>query len=135
MSKYTPDQEPRTMITESQLADMLDRTYFQTKENALRFAFDLMGIKVVQDPKPPMTAVEEWIEERRAIQGSGVPFADRDSRAQFPRALDALNAVLELHVKETGGTPDGGVADVCSCGVSYWPCATVQAIEGAINHD
>ncbi|WP_167197993.1 hypothetical protein [Brevibacterium pigmentatum] len=56
-----------------------------------------------------------------------------DAHSMFPRALDALNAVLELHVKETGGTPDGGVADVCSCGVSYWPCPTVQAIEGAIN--
>lgn len=134
MSKYTPDQEPRTMITESQLADMLDRTYFQTKENALRFAFDLMGIKVVQDPKPPMTAVEEWIEERRAIQGSGVPFADRDSRAQFPRALDTLQAVLNLHQWRGYIDRDGTtvIEDCNECDTEY-PCPTIQAIEGAIN--
>ena len=56
-----------------------------------------------------------------------------DAHNTFPRALDALNAVLELHVKETGGTPTGDVADVCSCGMHYWPCPTVQAIEGAIS--
>lgn len=106
--------------------------------------------------------VKSWIEERRAIRSYTTEAWEHDrhedggnfwagggrsdfhltvddaafcvdAHRNFPSALDALNAVLELHVKETGGTPDGGVADVCSCGVSYWPCPTVQAIEGAIN--
>ena len=57
----------------------------------------------------------------------------RHITTSLPKALTAIRAVLELHVKETGGTPDGSVADVCSCGMHYWPCPTVQAIEGAIN--
>ena len=56
-----------------------------------------------------------------------------DAHNMFPRALDALNAVLELHIKETDGTPTGDAADVCSCGMHYWPCPTIRAIEGALN--
>ncbi|MGR6089000.1 hypothetical protein ACU4IU_00390 [Brevibacterium sp. CSND-B09] len=100
----------------------------------------------------------------------GLPDADGeafvDAHNMFPRALDALNAVLELHASdmlyenvdrcenyneyhvddfhtesEDGveicmGRPTG--VRVCrSCQADGepvdWPCATVQAIEGAIN--
>ena len=50
-----------------------------------------------------------------------------------PRALDALSKVIELHQRDEDG-------ECASCvtsrgeGVPY-PCETVQAIEGAINHD
>lgn len=75
--------------------------------------------------------VKAWIEERRVVIDGEVRWFTKLGDAH--KALDALNAVLELHVKETGGTPTGDVADVCSCGMHYWPCPTAQAIEGAIN--
>lgn len=55
-----------------------------------------------------------------------------DAHNMFPRALDALNAVLELHKT----MPDGNCV---SCtwfsdgNIVPHPCPTVQAIEGAIN--
>lgn len=51
-----------------------------------------------------------------------------DAHNMFPRALGALKAVLGLHIKgyETAG------AHWCSECETKWPCATVQAIEGAI---
>lgn len=127
-----PDQAPVQTITESEFEDSFIRT--QPVET-VRKRLKAHGITVVQDPKPPMTAVEAWIEERRAIQGSGVPFADRDSRAQFSRALNALEAVIELH-KPLGyiGRDGETVWDECEhCHGSGWPCETVEAIEGAIN--
>ena len=45
-----------------------------------------------------------------------------------PRALDALNKVLELH------KPLGSPPDCTGCG-DIWPCETVEAIEGAISND
>lgn len=67
----------------------------------------------------------------------GLPDADGesivDAHNMFPAALSAIEAVLELHTKETGGTPDGSVADVCSCGMSYYPCPTVRALKGVID--
>ena len=57
----------------------------------------------------------------------------RHITTSLPKALTAIRAVLELHVKETGGTPTGDAADVCSCGMRYWPYPTIRAIEGAIN--
>lgn len=129
------------MITESQLADMLDRTYFQTKENALRFAFDLMGIKVVQDPKPPMTAVEEWIEERQAVLAHVLKHPHPDPAAEWAQAaLDALEAVLKVHTPIEVNHAFKGRTNVCEqCSedrlYALWPCETVEAIEGAINHE
>ena len=52
-----------------------------------------------------------------------------------PRALSALNKVLELH-KPLGyiGRDGETVWDECEhCYGSGWPCETVEAIEGAIN--
>lgn len=79
-----------------------------------------------------MSDVKSWIEERRSARnrhGSGV-----DAHDNFPRALDALEQVLELHQRKTAF--DGNL-DYCGICVesegAYWPCATVQAIEGAIN--
>ena len=60
-----------------------------------------------------------------------------DAHNMFPRALDALSAVIELH-KPLGyiGRDGETVWDECEhCYGSGWPCETVQAIEGAINHD
>ena len=58
-----------------------------------------------------------------------------DAHTNLPRALDALNAVLELHGLnlDFDGTP------YCKgCSIPYevtttWPCPTIQAIEGAID--
>ena len=52
-----------------------------------------------------------------------------DAHNMFPRALNALNAALELHVK---GYETAGVHWCSEC-ETKWPCPTVQAIEGAIN--
>ncbi|MFE1082462.1 hypothetical protein [Brevibacterium sediminis] len=84
--------------------------------------------------------VKSWIEERRAII-HGAREAIRPAEAidlgliDLPRALDALNAVLELH---------HGERDEYGCWTCRFcshiqqtkilhPCATVRAIEGAIN--
>lgn len=54
-----------------------------------------------------MTDVKSWVEERRAIhrnrhvKRSAWSEATRDWAVEFPRALDALNAVLELHCSAT----------------------------------
>src|SRR5699024_8341089 len=84
--------------------------------------------------EPTMTdSIKAWIEERlevqRAATGESKFEQTRDSVRMFPRALDALTTVLELHVKgyETAG------AHWCSECETKWPCPTVQAIEGAIN--
>ncbi|WP_181272809.1 hypothetical protein [Brevibacterium oceani] len=82
--------------------------------------------------------VKAWIEERRAIQASGVPFSDRDSRANFPRALTAIEAVLGVHRPDQNG--ECGECTVIHHGNWHvyhleYPCPTVRVIEGAINHD
>ena len=60
-----------------------------------------------------------------------------DAHTNLPRALDALNAVLELHEPISGfeGDPSHWECKVRSDdrGPKPWPCPTVQAIEGAIN--
>ena len=50
-----------------------------------------------------------------------------DAHNMFPRALDALNAVLRRHAPHVPG-----VIDICAeCDMS-WPCATVTVIESAL---
>lgn len=86
--------------------------------------------------------VKSWIEERRAII-HGAREAIRPAEAidlgliELPRALDALNAVLELHGPVETGVSDQywKEPDYCPTCSEYWPCATVRAIEGAINHE
>lgn len=60
-----------------------------------------------------------------------------DAHNMFPRALDALNRVLELHKPIDGfvGDPSHWECNVCGDdrGPKPYPCPTVQAIEGAIN--
>ena len=86
-------------------------------------------------------SIKSWIEERRDfhrnrwVERESWSEAVRDWHQNFPRALDALNAVLELH-KPLGyiGRDGETVWDECEhCYGSGWPCETVQAIEGAIN--
>ena len=95
-----------------------------------------------------MTNPKAWIEKRRAIHAEAKEYPavvpqsptwmnalkahgeyELDAKVNFPQALDALEQVLGLHVKgyETAG------AHWCSECEMTWPCATVQAIEGAIN--
>ena len=52
-----------------------------------------------------------------------------DAHNMFPRALNALSAALELHVK---GYETAGVHWCSEC-ETKWPCPTVRSIEGAIN--
>ena len=79
--------------------------------------------------------VKAWIEERRAARVPNSTLSVSDAHNNLPRALDALNAVLELH-KPLGyiGRDGETVWDECEhCHGSGWPCETVEAIEGAIN--
>lgn len=94
--------------------------------------------------------VKSWIEERRAIhtnrhvKRSAWSEATRDWAAEFPRALDALHAVLELH-KPVASLGFSQICMICmefdnpgesdSASFVQYPCPTVQAIEGAINHE
>lgn len=65
-----------------------------------------------------------------------------DAHNTFPRALDALSAVLELHKPfewSFGYEPIKSCRACAGFGAAQdnaeWPCATVQAIEGAINNE
>lgn len=100
--------------------------------------------------------VKSWIEERRAIQRDGrgctcqidwrYPCPEHspgnpvsqmvlaDSVREFPRALDALNAVLELH---HGERDEYGCWTCRFCShiqqtQILYPCATVRAVESAL---
>lgn len=75
-----------------------------------------------------------WIEERRAARVPNSTLSISDAHNNLPRALDALEAVLELH-KPKYLIRDGEwfPASCAVCEPWTWPCATVQAIEGAIN--
>ena len=77
--------------------------------------------------------VKSWIEERREVQraarGEDDAAAIVDAHNVLPRALNALEQVLELHVK---GYEAAGIHWCSEC-ETKWPCETVQAIEGAIN--
>ena len=91
--------------------------------------------------------VKSWIEERREVQRAarGESEFDQtlDSVRMFPRALTALEQVLELHKPEAFedaySMQSGFMCESCyDPGKNEWvewPCPTVQAIEGAINHD
>lgn len=82
-----------------------------------------------------LMAGEEAVVNGWGYDASGINVEDDDANYitdalnMFPRALNALSAALELHVKgyETAG------ASWCSECETKWPCSTVQAIEGAIN--
>lgn len=106
-----------------------------------------------------MTDAKSWIEERRAIRGKGTdvllrnPYelnreydlwgedaeAIADAHNMLPRALDALQAVLELHQPIDGLAYDSPPQECNVCaddrGPKPWPCPTLQAIEGALNND
>lgn len=69
--------------------------------------------------------VKAWIEERRAARVPNSTLSVSDAHNNLPRALNALNKVLELH------KPDSVFGDCLRCHEQY-PCPTVQAIEGAI---
>ena len=58
-----------------------------------------------------------------------------DAHNMFPRALNALQKVLELHGPVETGVSDQywKEPDYCPTCSEYWPCETAQAIEGAIN--
>lgn len=59
----------------------------------------------------------------------------RDEWTRLRRQRDTLQARIDkvraLHTCELGGTPTGEPADVCSCGVSYYPCPTIQCLDGS----
>lgn len=81
----------------------------------------------------------EVLAETRALK---VSHAITDAHNMFPRALDAIERVLELHkpfewsfgfetIRSCRACAEMGAEQDCA----RWPCATVQAIEGAINHE
>ena len=51
-----------------------------------------------------------------------------DARTRLPQALDALQAVLDLHKRNIYG---GCTHSACDSG-SAWPCPTVEAIQQAL---
>ena len=76
--------------------------------------------------------VKSWIEERQAVLAHVLKHPHPDPAAEWAQtALNALNAVLELHVK---GYEAAGIHWCSEC-ETKWPCETVQEIEGAINHE
>lgn len=102
--------------------------------------------------------LNEWIEERRAIQRDGrgctcqidwrYPCPEHspgnpvsqmvlaDSVREFPRALDAIERVMRVHwPDEFADAPGEYFCNECQRAQlnGEWPCMTVQAIEGAIN--
>lgn len=84
--------------------------------------------------------VKSWIEMRRTAVDSrkelGSGWTVDDAYAEFPRALNALEQVLELHQRKTAFDGELDYCGICveSEGAS-WPCSTAKAIEGAINHE
>ena len=61
-----------------------------------------------------------------------------DAHNMFPRALDAIEAVLKVHTPIEVNHAFKGRTNVCEqCSedrlYALWPCETVEAIEGAIN--
>ena len=98
-----------------------------------------------------MTDIQAWLDEARALadqatEGTWEAYADSDyqpagARTRLPQALDALQAVLEVHAPidalNTQYT-NGRIPHVCTgCGQddgswNYWPCPTVRAIQNAI---
>ena len=61
-----------------------------------------------------------------------------DAHNMFPRALDAIEAVLKVHTPIEVNHAFKGRTNVCEqCSedrlYALWPCETVEAIEGAFN--
>ena len=55
-----------------------------------------------------------------------------DAGGNFPVGLNALRAIVELHIEDVG-TPIDDPISVCDyCKVAY-PCPTIQAIEKELN--
>ena len=80
--------------------------------------------------------VKTWIEERRRIREHEPTMFERaDTEVAYPRALNALQAVLGLHRRAVDIFEPSEFCAACSTDqrTVEWPCATVQAIEGAIN--
>ena len=76
--------------------------------------------------------VKAWIEDRRTARVSNSTLSVSDAHNNLPRALDALNAVLEEHKPMPNSSSALFPTPACTCGENY-PCPTVQAIEGAIS--
>lgn len=79
--------------------------------------------------------VKSWIEERRAMRGYDGWTSEQIVKAGLPRALDAIEQVLEVHRRAVDIFEPSEFCAACSTDqrTAGWPCATVQAIEGAIN--
>ena len=79
--------------------------------------------------------VKTWIEERRAARAPNSTLSVSDAHNNLPRALNALQAVLGLHRRAVDIFEPSEFCAACSTDqrTVEWPCATVQAIEGAIN--
>ena len=79
--------------------------------------------------------IKSWIEERRAARVPNSTLSVSDAHNNLPRALNALQAVLGLHRRAVDIFEPSEFCAACSTDqrTVEWPCATVQAIEGAIN--
>ena len=81
--------------------------------------------------------VKSWIKERRAARVPNSTLSISDAHNNLPRALNALEQVLERHQPIDGLAYDSPPQECNVCaddrGPRPWPCPTVQAIEGAIN--
>ena len=82
--------------------------------------------------------IKSWIEERRRIREHEPTMFERaDTEVAYPRTLNALEQVLELHKPNTSKfRVSVWCASECKDSegnIEQYPCRTVQAIEGAIN--
>lgn len=50
------------------------------------------------------------------------------------RLARALEAVVELHPRDLGGTPTGDPADYCPRCMDYWPCDPAQELHRTITN-
>lgn len=87
-----------------------------------------------ESPNENFDSEPKW-EQERLKQAAQAILESSDAHNMFPRALDALNAVRELH---HGERDEGGRWTCMYCShirqtKILYPCATVRAIEGAIN--
>ena len=78
--------------------------------------------------------VKAWIEERRAARVPNSTLSVSDAHNNLPRALTALEQVLELHTESKWGfctqCMNRGEHDWMQA--VLWPCPTVQAVQTAI---
>ena len=93
-----------------------------------------------------LMAGEEAVVNGWGYDASGIDVEDDDATYitdalnMFPRALDAIEAVLKVHTPIEVNHAFKGRTNVCEqCSedrlYALWPCETVEAIEGALNHD